>query len=97
MNQEKNQIENTTTQIELQVIPSQKLSENATEFNPAKIMLTLKQETAKTFQEQSENTGFTKEEWLSLSIEPSEVDASQPKLLFNTNAKLTKADAGRTA
>ena len=96
MNQEKNQIENTTTQIELQVIPSQKLSENA-EFNTAKIMLTLKQETAKTFQELSENTGFTKEEWLSLSIEPSEVDASQPKLLFNTNAKLTKADAGRTA
>jgi hypothetical protein len=96
MNQEKNQIENTTTQIELQVIPSQKLSENA-EFNPAKIMLTLKQETAKTFQELSENIGFTKEEWLSLSIEPSEVDASQPKLLFNTNAKLTKADAGRTA
>jgi len=96
MNQEKNQIENTTTQIELQVIPSQKLSENA-ELNPAKIMLTLKQETAKTFQELSENTGFTKEEWLSLSIEPSEVNASQPKLLFNTNAKLTKADAGRTA
>ncbi len=95
MNQEKNQIENTTTQIELQVIPSQKLSENA-EFNTAKIMLTLKQETAKTFQELNENTGFTKEEWLSLSIEPSEVDASQPKLLFNTNAKLTKADAGRT-
>ena len=96
MNQEKNQIENTITQIELQVIPSQKLSENA-EFNTAKIMLTLKQETAKTFQELNENTGFTKEEWLSLSIEPSEVDASQPKLLFNTNAKLTKADAGRSA
>ena len=96
MNQEKNQIENSTTQIELQIIPSQKLSENA-EFNTAKIMLTLKQETAKTFQEVIENTGFTKEEWLSLSIEPSEVDASQPKLLFNTNAKLTKADAGRTA
>jgi hypothetical protein len=96
MNQEKNQIENSTTQIELQIIPSQKLSENA-EFNTAKIMLTLKQETAKTFQELSENIGFTKEEWLSLSIEPSEVDASQPKLLFNTNAKLTKADAGRSA
>jgi hypothetical protein len=96
MNQEKNQIENSTTQIELQIIPSQKLSENA-EFNTAKIMLTLKQETAKTFQEVIENTGFTKEEWLSLSIEPSEVDASQPKLLFNTNAKLTKADAGRSA
>ena len=96
MNQEKNQIENTITQIELQVIPSQKLSENA-EFNTAKIMLTLKQKTAKTFQELNENTGFTKEEWLSLSIEPSEVDASQPKLLFNTNAKLTKADAGRSA
>jgi hypothetical protein len=95
MNQEKNQIENSTTQIELQIIPSQKLSENA-EFNTAKIMLTLKQETAKTFQEVIENTGFTKEEWLSLSIEPSEVDASQPKLLFNTNAKLTKADAGRS-
>ena len=97
MNQEKNQIENTATFVELQVIPEQKLSNELTEIHPGKIMFTIKHENSKTMPELNDNSGFTKEEWLSLSIEPSELNASQPKLSFNTNAKLTKADAGRTA
>jgi hypothetical protein len=43
----------------------------------------------------SGRAGYNTEDWLTVTIEPSKIDAQLPNISMNSHSKLTKADSGR--
>ncbi len=80
--------ENTTTSIEFEV--------NAQKRNAAGELTDTIAASGKLTKADATRTGFNSEDWLTISVEPGETDAAQPKVTVNSHSKLTKADAGKT-
>lgn len=110
MTEEKNQALKTQRKIELQVIPcADKMARKKEDVDVmnhesqdgcvGKIIVTIDENTTRSVKETCDEICGTKEEWLTINIEPSEIhtESKFPKVSISSHSKLTKADSGRTA
>lgn len=78
--------ESTTTSIEFEV--------NAQKRNATGELIDTVSAHGKLTKADAGRAGYNSEEWLTISVEQGEADATQPKVTVNSHSKLTKADAG---